>query len=153
MTEAIDLLKRAQHMLAQSNLRLHKVASNSPDVMRAQAGLPTHTAQSRTRMGPVRRHIQISSGYQPVLSTINSLYAHLGFAAPVSIQGRSILRDITSNACDWAAPLPKESHEKWQRWRDSLQDLRELKIPRMYTSLPLSAAQRREMCIFCPPKW
>lgn len=38
MTEAIDVLKRAQHTLAQSNLRLHKVASNSPDVMRAFPG-------------------------------------------------------------------------------------------------------------------
>lgn len=70
---------------------------------------------------------------------------------PLSIVSEC-LRDITSNACDWDAPLPKESHEKWQRWRDSLQDLRELKIPRMYTSLPLSAVQRREICIFLSTK-
>ena len=33
--EAIDLLKRTQEMLALSNLRLHKVASNSQEVMEA----------------------------------------------------------------------------------------------------------------------
>lgn len=33
--ETVDLLKRTQEMLASSNLRLHKIASNSPAVMNA----------------------------------------------------------------------------------------------------------------------
>ena len=33
--EAIDLLKRTQAMLATANLRLHKIASNNPDVTHA----------------------------------------------------------------------------------------------------------------------
>lgn len=33
--EAIDLLSRTREMLAESNLRLHKVASNSSQVMEA----------------------------------------------------------------------------------------------------------------------
>ena len=36
-TEAIDLVKRAQMALATSNLRLHKVASNSVNVMEARS--------------------------------------------------------------------------------------------------------------------
>lgn len=35
--EAIDLLKKTQNMLAASNLKLHKIASNSSEVMKAFA--------------------------------------------------------------------------------------------------------------------
>ena len=170
-TEAIDVLKSAQHMLAQSNLRLHKIVSNDPDVMKAFPGEDLAKELQGLELGqefpPMQRSLglgwdlstdtfrfKVAISEKPftkrgVLSTINSLYDPLGFAAPVSIQGRSILRDITSHSCDWDTPLPEENQEKWQRWRDSLQDLQELKIPRMYTSLPLSAAQKTEMCIFC----
>lgn len=65
-----------------------------------------------------------------VLSTINSLFDPLGFAAPFSVQGRLILTELTTETCDWDAPLPREKLEQWQRWCTSLQDLRELKIPR-----------------------
>lgn len=33
--EAVDVLRRAQQMLARSNLHLHKISSNSPIIMRA----------------------------------------------------------------------------------------------------------------------
>lgn len=98
-TEVIDVLKRAQHMLAQSNLQLHRVASNNPDVMQ---GL-----ELRQDFPPIQRSLglgrdlstdtfrfQVAISERPftkcgVLSTISSLYDHLRFAAPVSIQGHS----------------------------------------------------------------
>ncbi|XP_030582792.1 uncharacterized protein LOC115778696 [Archocentrus centrarchus] len=169
--EAIDVLKKAQCMLAQSNLRLHKIASNSAEVM----GAFTDEDLAKELQGlvfgedfaPPQRSLglgwdlssdsftfRVDLSERPftkrgVLSTVNSLYDPLGFATPVSIEGRLILRDITSIACDWDAPLPKDSYEKWQRWRVSLQDLKELKLPRMYTSLPLSKAKRKVMFVFC----
>ena len=137
MTDAVDVLKIAQHMLAQSNLRLHKIASNSPDVMRAfpseDLAKELQGIKLRQDFTPMQRSLGLGWDLSTdtfqfgvaisercftkrgVLSTINSLYDPLGFAAPISIQGRSILRNITSNASDWDAPLPKESHEKWQR--------------------------------------
>ena len=41
-----------------------------------------------------------------VLSTVNSLYDPLGFLAPITIQGRLLLRDLTKQAEDWDTPLP-----------------------------------------------
>lgn len=83
-----------------------------------------------------------------ILSTINSLYDPLGFA-PVTIQGKAILRELTSENGDWDAPLPQAMEEVWISWRTSLHELSEFSIPRRYTEISPSAAARRELCIFC----
>ena len=61
-----------------------------------------------------------------VLSTVNSLCNPLGSLAPVTIQGRLLLRDLTKQAEDWGSPLPGNREAEWTRWRDSLKDLQEL---------------------------
>ncbi|XP_051803959.1 uncharacterized protein LOC127533925 isoform X1 [Acanthochromis polyacanthus] len=165
--EATDVLKRAQDMLGQSNLRLHKIASNSPEIMRAFPEEDLAKGLRDLDIGqdspPMQRSLglgwdlstdtltfHVAASEKPfTLSTINSLFDPLGFAAPVSIQGRSILRELTTEACDWDAPLPKERQGEWLQWKNSLQDLQGLKIPRMYTSLPFSMAQKKEIYVFC----
>ena len=169
--EAITLLRNAQDMLALSNLRLHKILSNRVAVMRAFP--PVDLAKGLkdldldTDLPPMQRSLgvswdisedvftfQVSGAEKPytrrgVLSTINSLFDPLGFAAPVSIQGRSLLRELTSEDCDWDAPLPEEKYKEWKLWRDSLKELEQVKIPRQYTSISLSQAQSKELCVFC----
>ena len=83
-----------------------------------------------------------------VLSTINSLYDLLGFVAPVTIQGKSILRQLTIENGDWDARLPQEMEEAWTTWRDNLAELSNLSISRPYTETSPSAAVRRELCVF-----
>ena len=169
--EAVNVLGKAQDMLAQSNLRLHKIASNSSEVMKAFPSDDLAKGLQNLDLGedlpPMQRSLglqwdlssdtftfQVTTSDKPftrrgVLSTINSLFDPLGFAAPVSIKGRSILRELNSDATDWDSPLPEQKYGEWMRWRDSLKDLQKLKIPRMYTTLPVSQAQKREVCIFC----
>nr|XP_055025104.1 uncharacterized protein LOC129414995 [Misgurnus anguillicaudatus] len=167
---AIDLLKRAQQMLACSNLRLHKIASNNAEVM---AAFPSDDHASNLKdldpeAGdlPMQRSLgvswdlkndtftfQVSDEHKPftrrgVLSTINSLYDPLGFVAPILLQGKAILRELTVDCHDWDAPLPAEKEQLWTAWRGSLQELRNLQIPRSYTQVSPSTAQRRELCIF-----
>ncbi len=50
-----------------------------------------------------------------VLSTVNSIFDPLGFVAPVTIQGKSIMRELNNQNDDWDTPLPKEMEEKWIR--------------------------------------
>lgn len=83
-----------------------------------------------------------------VLSTINSLFDPLGFLAPVTVQGRLLLRELVSQGTDWDTPLPEEKFMKWQGWQDSLQELNELNIPRTYASFSLTRAKSTELCIF-----
>ena len=164
--DAIDVLKRAQEMLAVSNLRLHKIASNratvrdafpiedrastikdfdpSADDLPDQRSLgirwnivtDTFTFQAPDTNKPYTR--------RGLLSVVNSLFDPLGFLAPVIIRGR-----LLSSVCsEWDVPLPENKHEEWKGWLESLQELKELHIPRTYSSFSPSSAQCTEMCIF-----
>ena len=168
--EAISVLGRTQKMLSASNLRLHKIASNRPAVIHAFP--PQDRSKDVNNLDlfvddlPVQRSLglswnmradtftfQIENDKKPftrrgVLSTVNSLYDPLGFVAPVSVHGRLILRELTTQAEDWDSPLPKNMEIEWTRWKESLQDLQDLQIPRPYTSLSTAGAQVRELCVF-----
>lgn len=68
-TEAIDVLKKAQDMLAQSNLRLHKIASNNTEVMRAFPGEDLAKGLQDLDIGQDSSPIQHSLGLGWDLST------------------------------------------------------------------------------------
>ncbi len=168
--KAIDLLKRTQASLSESNLRLHKIVSNSLHVLEA---FPTedHAKEikdlnlSGTTM-PTQRSLglnwetatdtftfKVSVNDKPftrrgVLSIINSLFDPLGLVAPVTIQGRFLLRELSIEVLDWDEPLPQEKRGEWETWRHSLKDLQNLHIPRPYTPNSHSEANHKEICVF-----
>lgn len=168
--EAISILGRAQKMLAASNLRLHKIASNRPAVIEAfpseDRAKDVNSLDLFVEDLPIQRSLglfwnmctdtfmfQIEDDQKPftrrgVLSTVNSLYDPLGFLAPITVHGRLILRELTTQAEDWDSPLPKDMEIEWTRWKQSLQDLEGLQIPRPYTSFSTAGALRRELCVF-----
>ena len=168
---AVSLLKRTQDVLSKSNLRLHKIAANNKEVMDAFPS-SDHASDLKdldlhTDTLPLQRSLgidwnlktdcflfNVSSETKPytrrgVLSTINSLYDPLGFVAPVTVQGKAILRELTAESGDWDAPLPPAMEDAWTSWRASLSELADLSIPRRYTEASPSAAVRRELCVFC----
>ncbi|XP_060757456.1 uncharacterized protein LOC132868527 [Neoarius graeffei] len=168
--EVISLLKRAQRMLACSNLRLHKLASNSKEVMEAFPCEDRATDLKDLDLAaddlPVQRSLGLHWDLESdcftycvederkpftrrgVLSTVNSLYDPLGFVSPVTIQGKALLRELATDSPDWDAPLPTEKEKLWDDWRDSLQELQRLRIPRAYTCVSMSTAERVELCVF-----
>ncbi|KAL4006299.1 tumor suppressor p53-binding protein 1 [Sarotherodon galilaeus] len=167
---AIQVLQQAQQALASSNLRLHKVISNRPTVL--EAFPPEDRAKNIGNLdlcaqdSPVQRSLgllwnvntdtftfkvdneQKAFTRRGVLSTVNSLYDPLGFLAPITIQGRLILRELTGLTDDWDATLPDNMKAEWSIWKDSLRDLEGLQIPRPYTSLSTSGAQTKTLCVF-----
>nr|XP_054593164.1 uncharacterized protein LOC129160055 [Nothobranchius furzeri] len=168
---AVSLLKRTQEVLAKSNLRLHKIASNKKEVMEAFPS--TDHANSLKDLDldddslPLQRSLglnwdlqadcfvfNVSDNVKPytrrgVLSTVNSLYDPLGFVAPVTIQGKAILRELTTEKGDWDSPLPKDMEQIWESWRASLSQLSGFSVPRLYTQTSPSEAYRRELHVFC----
>lgn len=74
-TEAIDVLKKPQDMLAQSNLRLHKIASNNTEVMRAFPGEDLAKGLQDLDIGQDSPPMQHSLGLGWDLSTDSSPFA------------------------------------------------------------------------------
>ncbi|XP_025754388.1 uncharacterized protein LOC106097728 isoform X2 [Oreochromis niloticus] len=167
--EAINILCGAQKMLAQCNIRLHKISSNCPTITNAFPSEDLAADMQGLDLGqtPMQRSLglgwdlstdlfrfQIIINEKPftkrgVLSVVNSVYDPLGFAVPVIVEGRVILRDISTDICEWDAELPKDKLQQWQQWKHSLKHLQQLEIPRMFTSIPLSAAVTKEIHVFC----
>ncbi|XP_026042220.1 uncharacterized protein LOC113033090 [Astatotilapia calliptera] len=167
---AVCLLKKTQDVLAKSNLRLHKIASNSKEVM--EAFPPEDRANDLKDLDlssdilPVQRSLglnwnlecdmfvfKVNKEEKPftrrgILSVVNSVYDPLGFVAPVTIQGKHILRELTQQRCDWDSQLPEGMQEQWKSWRDSLKDLSGVMIPRAYTKAFLSTTKTRELFVF-----
>ncbi|XP_075438936.1 uncharacterized protein LOC142481354 [Ascaphus truei] len=168
--EAVDLLKRTQKMLAKANLRLHKIASNSATVMKAfhadDQAPDLKNLDLGTDTPPIQRSLGISWNLKTdtftfqvaieekpftrrgVLSTVNSLYDPLGFVAPVTIQGKSLLREMSFEKQEWDTPLPPEKRKEWETWKHSLKALEQLQIPRPYSPISLTAAHSKELCVF-----
>ncbi|XP_026113195.1 uncharacterized protein LOC113091779 [Carassius auratus] len=168
--EAIDLLKRTQAMLSKSSLNLHKVASNSAPVMEA---FPS-SERANDLKGldfdkdpiPLQRSLGISWNIKAdcftfkasqdlkpftrrgILSTVNSLYDPLGFVCPVTMQGKAIVRELSTIQQDWDTVLPADKRDSWKVWTSSLAELDRLQIPRSYVPTSLCGAQVRELCIF-----
>lgn len=111
--DAISLLKCTQKALAQSNIKFHKIASNSTTVMKAfpaedvakgiqELDLTKETIPNQRSLGlcwemesdtfifqftNAERHFT----HCGVLSVVNSLYDPLGLVTPVTIKGRALL--------------------------------------------------------------
>lgn len=122
--ETIDLIKRAQAVLASANIRLHKVVSNSVEVMEAlPAGdrakdirdldLRKETLPTQRSLGVQwdleedRFTFKVSIPEKPftrrgVLAVINSIYDPLGLAVPVTLRGKLLLYRFQS--CAWIHP-------------------------------------------------
>lgn len=168
--EAVDLLRKTKNMLAESNLRLHKVASNCNQVMEAVPVEDRAKELKDVHLGvdplPVQRSLglcwnlqtdsftyRVSNETKPftrrgVLSTVNSIFDPLGFAAPIIMQGKALLRELSSDERDWDAPLPPEKEKAWASWKDSLNTLEDLQVKRCYNPGSSRDMRRHELCIF-----
>ena len=126
--EAIDLLNRTKAGLQEyGNLRLHKISSNSDVVLSAFAieGLSKDfkDLEPGKECLPTQRSLgvcwnlhsyeftfRVTIEDKPftrrgVLSSINSLFDRLGLTAPVTIAGKSLLREAMTGNHDWDASL------------------------------------------------
>ena len=116
VNEAVDLVKNTRAMLAEANLRLHKIVSNSIAVMEE---LPQQDRVTNIKdldlhheLLPVQRSLgmywsvqddtftyRVSLSEKPytrrgVLAVVNSVYDPLGLATPVTLKGKLILRKL-----------------------------------------------------------
>ena len=169
--EAISLLQQTQLDLGSHGLRLHKISSNDPGVMKAfpQEYLAKNLKDLDFDKGqlPQQRSLGVvwdlnadcfcftlnmtnrQCTRRGILRIVNSIFDPLGFLAPVTIGGKLILRDVTSSKIGWDDPLPLEIQQKWLSWLRSLEDLKTIEVPRSYfVEENLSTMSTAELHIF-----
>lgn len=156
--EAISLLKRTLEALrTEGNLWLHKICSNSSEVLSAfnkedlakdlrdlnfsHDDLPLQRSlrvcwDLRIDSFTFRVHVE-EEPYtrRGVLSVVNGLYDPLGFATPVTIGGKLLLREAMVEPVEWDQPLPDDIRSKFDSWKETLSAMGGVNIPRTYKSL------------------
>ena len=140
--EAIELVTTTQKMLAEANLRLHKVISNSVKVMEAfpneDRGKDLRDLDLRCDPLPPQRSLGVywnlekdafTNKVDPtdkpftrrgVQSIVNSIYDPLGLAALVLLEGKLILQHLVimgkktlDRPLGWHDPLPEAQSDQW----------------------------------------
>ncbi|XP_066913533.1 uncharacterized protein [Clytia hemisphaerica] len=67
-----------------------------------------------------------------MLSALNSFYDPLGLISPFILKGRLIFQSVCQLPIGWDDPVPKEYLVQWEKWIESLSDLKSLKIDRCF---------------------
>ena len=71
-----------------------------------------------------------------ILSFVSSILNLLGILTPALIEAKYIIQDLWKQNIDWDHPIPLDILGWWKRWKDTLDSLRAIEIPRWcrYTS-------------------
>ena len=67
-----------------------------------------------------------------ILSNVASIFDPLGLVSPIILQGKANLQDICREKLDWDDPLNPPVLNQWTTWKETLNDLSQLSIPRCY---------------------
>ncbi|XP_074634093.1 uncharacterized protein LOC141892648 [Acropora palmata] len=176
--QAIDLVTTTQAMLTTANLRLHKVVSNSVEVVEAfsneDRGKDLRNLDLRHDSLPPQRSFgvywnleqdiftfKIELPEKPftrrgVLSIVNSIYDPIGLAVPVLLEGRLLLQQLVimgkkkndNKPLGWDDPLPDAQSIQWKQWRGSLPDLEKMAVRRCYHPKDFGSITRAETHAF-----
>jgi len=168
----ISLIKRTQTVLQkEGNIRLHKIASNSKAVLSSldpddlakdikDIDIDCESLPCQRSLGVIWNLREDSFAFlvdlddkpftrRGILATANSIYDPLGFAAPVTVKGKILLRNMIPETKDWDDPLPQHFKEEWSCWISGLPALETVKIPRCYHSIVNVKITQQSLHVFC----
>ena len=80
-----------------------------------------------------------------ILSTISSIFDPLGFVAPLSLDGKSILQELCHLVVSWDDLIPDDVKIKWEKWKADLLNLQQISIPRCYKPENVCPVVRTEL--------
>ena len=151
---AISLVEKTKQLCAKGGLRLHKFVSNSKKVI---AAIPPEDRSSQLKdldLGrdplPLERALGVqwcveSDSFQlriivqdnpltrrGILSTVCYVYDPLGFVSPVVLIAKQILQELCRDGADWDDSVPESIRCRWERWRNDLYLLNEVKVQRCF---------------------
>ncbi|KAL2093214.1 hypothetical protein ACEWY4_010526 [Coilia grayii] len=161
--EARQLVNKLKALLATGGFELRQWASNVPKVI---SHLPTEVRSESSELWLTDSQEdpqELALGYKcrfmdsltptmrNIYSTLARLYDPLGFLIPFTTRAKVIVQHLWKKEREWDDPsLPEDILKAWLSWKDELQSLPDIVLPRCYTS-PLLDDPRsiRSLHIFC----
>lgn len=146
--KAQQVLKDAQNICSQGNLKLHKVVSNCSQVLQCvtaeERASPEETSlgeklertlgvQWCTTTDTFRFHFDVPehpNTRRGVLAIVASIYDPLGFLAPLILLGKLVSQALCGDGLKWDDEIPENLLPQWENWKEELQKLTILQIPR-----------------------
>ncbi|XP_070203556.1 uncharacterized protein [Littorina saxatilis] len=152
---ATEVLAKAREICSMGNLRLHKIVSNSKELLSCFPDSEVSSAVSADLAKPgdlpaVERTLGLQwntdddtlgfsndvkdnpSSRRGVLSTVASLYDPLGLLAPFVLLGKLILQEMCRDRLGWDEALPERLVEQWNAWLQGLANVSQFHVPRNY---------------------
>lgn len=172
---AIDIIQGARSILGTFNIRLHKIISNSYNVLKA---FPPSECAMPTTMEFGEQSIQHALGLawnvaedtltfrtelpnrpftkRGIVSIVNTLFDPLGICSPITLAGRILQRRIIADGGEskdnsvlgWDEPLPATHKEQWDKWQRSLPEVKSITLPRSYYPKSFPPVHKQELHVF-----
>ena len=170
--DALKVLSAAKTVLSKFNIKLHKILSNSKEVVNSFPNSDRAdemkgdefdflSASLNKTLGVAWNYvtdqfsIKVEIPDRPftkrgVVSVLNSIYDPVGICGPCLIDGKLLLRKITSDQTtyDWDDPLPHEYLKEWEKWKFSLNNLSLIKLDRCFKSVTLDSFDSVTLHVF-----
>ena len=153
-TDAVDLIQKAKMLCKKGDFRLHKIISNSKEVIEAipleerakgiqdldptRDSLPIERAlgvQWCVESDTLKFRIELAdcpSTRRGILSAVSSVFDPLGVLVPFVLIGKRILQELCRDGVNWDDKIPDDLLSRWERWRNDAAHLAKLSIPRCY---------------------
>ena len=142
--DAIELFTETQSLLSKGKLKLHKVLSNSKEVMK---GIPEeHHAKVENyplaiTLGQVwnletdRLVFQVKlekqcSTKRELLSALAKFFDPTGMIAPLVLQGRMVFHELCKDGVGWDEEMKGATLGQYRRWSRLLEDIGEVQVDR-----------------------
>ena len=153
LLKSIDLVESAKSLITNvsglcdsGGFRLTQFSSNYPEVLEA---VPVEKRKDE-KSSSVQRVLGVlwslkndifqfeaptkvfSKTRRGMLSALNSFYDPLGLISPFILKGRLIFQAVCQLPIGWDDPVPNEYLVQWEKWIESLSEMKSLKIDRCF---------------------
>ena len=165
--EAIHLVECACKVCKKANVRLHKLISNSREVMKSIPESEQAKEMKSLNINfddlPIEKvlgmqwnvesdcfQFRVTIDQKPmtrrgVLSTVVSVYDPLGCLAPFVLIGKQIVQQMCRENLSWDDHLPEDLRPKWEKWITDLPKLSVIQIPRCLIPEDFGTIVHREL--------
>ena len=167
ITTATNILQGAVQICQQGKLRLHKITSNSPELL---SHFPAQEISEKKTQDlgkndsiPIERILGLQWSTETdtftfsrelktkpltrrgMLSTVASLYDPLGFISPIILKGKKLVQQACKDQVGWDDPLSEDIKLQWQEWLKELETLHTISISRSFVPPRFTSVVRAEL--------